>query len=210
MRTLWLATVSLLAGLVAIYSRCFDRTFFDGTMSGLLQNEGRAAIEHLLTAVAITLAALPVFVLRAACMGIKELFNRSHTSGDDTANLSGKQAILYAILCTAVLGPFSAAVDFLIEVDQAYRSVGFRSPPRGFMQWEQVFASIAGAMLAMGFAWFALAPVVGRATAVEYVTDKLRSLKNRKSTYRLMLACILVLVNFWGVDVAIARGFFNT
>ena len=156
MRNLLLATVSVLTGLLAVYSRLFNHSLFDGVMPQLFGLEGRGAIEHLLTAMAFALAAPSIFAANVAIRRLADFFNPASKRGKERMKLADHQ------------------------VDQAYRSIGFFNAARGYIQWEQIFSDIAGILLALVLTWVALSPVVGRAAAVKHVTEHLHSLKKNR------------------------------
>jgi len=173
MRIINLAVVSVLSGLLAIYSRFFNNALFDGILPQLFGTGGRAAVEHVLGGVAVSLAIVDVLALQT----LIEIFQRlpiPMMKQRCKGTIVAESPAPFAILGTLVWALGYLLITTLLEIDQAFRSIGFISLPRGYMQWEQVACDLAGTLLGIGFAWLVLVPDVGLSATLNYLRRAFR------------------------------------
>ncbi|WP_156350476.1 hypothetical protein [Achromobacter sp. 2789STDY5608633] len=139
---LWVATFSLATLLAAAYLRGAVGHPFREAVTHFLGYEARAAVEHFASAIAFPLLnALPFWSFTGGA------YARASTGRADLRNAA--RAWLEQWNHLVVLGAAGyLACCFVWEWNQAYVGTS-KLAPRGFIQWEQLAADVAGALVAI-------------------------------------------------------------
>lgn len=144
---------AIFCALFAIFLRVDRGNWLREQITHVLGFVARAAVEHLLVAIAIPIVL--AFFAEIVCWRLELSRRLQKLRGIDKsvpATLDAYITPKITFYFIAGIAVFYAAGAFGVEWRQAYESV-YGGPPRGYIQWEQVAADIAGSMLAVLVGW---------------------------------------------------------